>query len=382
MKTYYASPERTDQQKVLAQAGLVESSEILTKTLDSLTHVVAILNPDRQAVFINKALKTSMGFDTREFAFGNRPGEILKCIYSNNMEAGCGTSKECSYCGAAQSIVESQKTSAVVTKECRITAEVNDRLVSFDLSITSSPLDINEEKYTLFVATDISDEKRRHAMERIFFHDVINKAGSLDGLLGILEEMDDVTEIKATLQTLHSVSTDLVEEILSQRDLLGAEKGEISVKNEFTDPVILIHEVAAQMRLHRVAKNRKIETLAACKPTPVLTDKVLLNRVLTNMIKNALEATGEGGKITIFLLENDNHLSFSVHNDSFMSPEIKAQVFQRSFSTKGLDRGLGTYSMKLLGEKYLKGRVSFTSSESKGTHFSIEIRKEVNPVSG
>jgi K+-sensing histidine kinase KdpD len=357
---------------------MIESSELLTKTLDSLNHVVAILDPNRQAVFINKALQTTLGLDTREYALGNRPGEILKCIYSSNMEAGCGTSKECSYCGAAQSIVESQKTSTVVTKECRITADVNDTLISFDLSITSSPLNINEENYTLFIATDISDEKRRHAMERIFFHDVINKAGILDGLIGILKETEDVTEIKSTIETLHSVSTQLVEEILSQRDLLSAEKGEIFVKYELTDPLILIYEVAAQMRIHQVAEKRNIETIVACNPSPVLTDKVLLNRVLTNMIKNALEATAEGGKVTIFLIENLNHLSFSVHNDSVMTPEIKAQVFQRSFSTKGVDRGLGTYSMKLLGEKYLKGQVSFTSDEIEGTQFFIEIPKKTS----
>jgi K+-sensing histidine kinase KdpD len=378
MKTYYASPERTDQLTILQEAGMIESSELLTKTLDSLNHVVAILDPNRQAVFINKALQTTLGLDTREYALGNRPGEILKCIYSSNMEAGCGTSKECSYCGAAQSIVESQKTSTVVTKECRITADVNDTLISFDLSITSSPLNINEENYTLFIATDISDEKRRHAMERIFFHDVINKAGSLDGLIGILKETEDVTEIKSTIETLHSVSTQLVEEILSQRDLLSAEKGEIFVKYELTDPLILIYEVAAQMRIHQVAEKRNIETIVACNPSPVLTDKVLLNRVLTNMIKNALEATAEGGKVTIFLIENPNHLSFSIHNNSVMTPEIKAQVFQRSFSTKGVDRGLGTYSMKLLGEKYLKGQVSFTSDEIEGTQFFIEIPKKTS----
>jgi len=44
------------------------------------------------------------------------------------------------------------------------------------------------------------------------------------------------------------------------------------------------------------------------------------------------------------------------------------QIFRRSFSTKGIDRGMGTYSMKLLTE-YLQGEVSFTSSEENGTLF-------------
>jgi sensor histidine kinase regulating citrate/malate metabolism len=49
------------------------------------------------------------------------------------------------------------------------------------------------------------------------------------------------------------------------------------------------------------------------------------------------------------------------------------QLFKRSFSTKGLDRGLGTYSMKILGERYLKGKVYFTTSEEDGTSFFFDL---------
>jgi len=57
-----------------------------------------------------------------------------------------------------------------------------------------------------------------------------------------------------------------------------------------------------------------------------------------------------------------------------MMPEhVQRQVFNRSFSSKGVGRGLGTYSIRLLTEKYLKGRAWFTSNESEGTTFFIEI---------
>jgi len=48
-------------------------------------------------------------------------------------------------------------------------------------------------------------------------------------------------------------------------------------------------------------------------------------------------------------------------------------LFQRSFSSKGSGRGLGTYSMKLFGEKYLDGEVSFESDRIKGTTFTISL---------
>ena len=103
-------------------------------------------------------------------------------------------------------------------------------------------------------------------------------------------------------------------------------------------------------------------------------DSTLLKRVIGNMIKNALEATKENGSIIIGFKKTENGcVKFWVRNPSFITQEIQNSIFKRSFSTKGKERGLGTYSMKLLGEKYLKGNVGFTSSKDKGTCFYIEI---------
>ena len=45
---------------------------------------------------------------------------------------------------------------------------------------------------------------------------------------------------------------------------------------------------------------------------------------------------------------------FSVHNSGAMAPGVRLQIFQRSFSTKrGEGRGVGTYGVKLFGERYL-----------------------------
>lgn len=103
------------------------------------------------------------------------------------------------------------------------------------------------------------------------------------------------------------------------------------------------------------------------------TDSTLLKRVLTNMIKNALEASPQNEQVTVNTYLNQDKLVFSVHNNTFIPHTVQLQLFQRSFSTKGKGRGIGTYSMKLFGERYLKGKVWFTSTENEGTYFYIEI---------
>jgi signal transduction histidine kinase len=49
------------------------------------------------------------------------------------------------------------------------------------------------------------------------------------------------------------------------------------------------------------------------------------------------------------------------------------RIFSRSFSTKGVGRGLGTYSIKLLTERYLGGRADFVSNREDGTVFRVRL---------
>ena len=107
-------------------------------------------------------------------------------------------------------------------------------------------------------------------------------------------------------------------------------------------------------------------------------DPILLKRILINMVKNALEASlpGQEVKIGAKIDVENNLIRIWVHNQTFIPENVKLQIFHRSFSTKGEDRGLGTYSIKLLGERYLKGSVGFNSNENEGTTFWVDLPLE------
>lgn len=88
------------------------------------------------------------------------------------------------------------------------------------------------------------------------------------------------------------------------------------------------------------------------------------------MVTNALEATEKGGTVKIWLEPEPDTLSFCVWNAQEIPRKVGIRMFQRNFSTKEqAGRGLGTCSMKLLGEKILGGQVSFASSGKEGTIF-------------
>ncbi|MBK7866953.1 MAG: ATP-binding protein [Ignavibacteriales bacterium] len=87
-----------------------------------------------------------------------------------------------------------------------------------------------------------------------------------------------------------------------------------------------------------------------------------------------MEADPAGSIITISCFTDAQKIIFSVHNNIVMARHVQLQIFNRSFSSKGKGRGLGTYSMKLLSERYLGGTVSFESTKEKGTTFLPNTR--------
>ena len=106
----------------------------------------------------------------------------------------------------------------------------------------------------------------------------------------------------------------------------------------------------------------------------VETDVALSLRVLGNMVTNALEATGENDEIRVWAEREGRSTSFCVWNRQPIDKTVALRIFQRNYSTKkGDGRGLGTYSMKLLGEQYLGGKVSFSTSEQDGTVFRFTL---------
>lgn len=101
----------------------------------------------------------------------------------------------------------------------------------------------------------------------------------------------------------------------------------------------------------------------------------ILRRIAGNMVLNALEATPSGGTVHMRAVVSEKTVRIEVENSGEIPSDVQRSIFKRSFSTKANSgRGIGTYSMKLFGERYLGGKVGFTSKGNQ-TVFYIELNR-------
>lgn len=215
---------------------------------------------------------------------------------------------------------------------------------------------------------DITERKQ---IERIFFHDIINTAGSLSYITEIID-FDSIInpETKELLEVIGNVSKRIIDEIKTHQHLISSDKSKINLKIREISSLRFFENICNHFFHSDIFGFPKLILSPKSIDKIFESDEILLGRVLHNMIKNAIEASGENDTIELECGFSNDMVVFTVHNAAYIPDEIQSQFFNNAISTKGAGRGLGLYSMKYLSEKYLNGNVSFTSSKEKGTTFT------------
>lgn len=336
--------------------------------LNTIPDCILILNEQRQTVFANKCLLDLLNTNDLDL-LGKRPGEIFHCIHSDRNKNGCGTTEFCKYCGAADALFKRNEPDVTPTS-CSLSVGLHAE--SMDLRIKATPLMIKNIEFIIFVIQDISDEVRRKVLEKTFFHDVLNTVGGLRGIVDLLQE--DLEHASRYMGVLNLAVNTLLDEVRSQKILAAAENNDLGITNTELDSLMLINEVCHLYSDSNLGANCPLKVSLDSQSIIFASDHVILKRILSNMVKNALESSRNGQSVLIGCRRLDSKLlEFWVRNEEVIPLHIQMQIFHRSFSTKGKGRGIGTYSIKLLGEKYLNGHVSFISNAQEGTVFRIQL---------
>jgi len=372
-RTYFAPAGRDSAEIFRKKVRIVEENALLKEVLNAMPGMVLVLNSNRQIVSANQAALITLKCSISD-VLERRTGEAIGCIRSKTAPDGCGTSQHCVTCGVVNAVLSSQDRNIQVVRECRVLVDSPSGNVAMDLRVTATPMIVGGEQFVVAAIEDISQTKRLSVLHRVFFHDILNTVFCISAYAHSLTcEPKSISEDGKTLKYL---ADQLIEEINAQRELLAAESGDLKVVDEPVEIAQFLEGLRLKFLKIPEAAERQI-VLSGGWDGIVQTDRRLLNRVLSNMLKNALEATARKQIVTLSCQENGDSVAFAVHNCEVIPDEVQLQIFQRSFSTKADEgRGIGTYSIKLLGERYLRGKVEFTSRPDDGTRFVLTLPKK------
>lgn len=374
--TYFAPARTASENDLKNDVEFIAGNELVTQLLKSANGLLAVLNEYRQTIAVNEVLLKLIGIEKADEIFGLRPGEALACRFVDLAPSGCGTGETCASCGAAIAVVSALERNKPKEMDCVLSSMKNGKRTDFFFSIKASPLEFSAKKYILLFISDITKRRERENLERVFFHDINNVVTGILSGASLLETSGEKKNAELAAMIKDKTSR-LAREIDAQRILLSGDDSQISLMKDFFSVAELCEDLARFAETVPAAKNKKFFYSSVMNDFFIKTDYFLLLRILTNMILNAFENSPEGEYVKFYLETTKNSIRFLVENKAYIPPRYRERIFQKNFTTKnGLGRGLGTYSMKLLGEKYLGGKVGFETSEEAGTTFFIELPLE------
>lgn len=204
---------------------------------------------------------------------------------------------------------------------------------------------------------------------------MINEAGGVATLGDMLEQGEAPPE---SLKLMGDCAASMLRDVMYHRDLTAAECGKLQSNFGNVELQPFLQKLIEECRSLPQAARLQVELSGECKE--IVTDARLLHHVLRNMLYNALEAQAaevavsdtSSKPVQVCCEAAEESVVVSITNAGDIPQAIRLQLFKRYVSSKGADRGLGLWVMRLLGEKYLKGSLTFETGEGK-TRFRLKL---------
>lgn len=199
-------------------------------------------------------------------------------------------------------------------------------------------------------------------------HEVRNPLTVVKGFLQLMQQ----EEVGKNYQYLSLVLGELgrAESIIN--DYLNFAKPKFEKIEEFQLTGV-ISEVVLLLDPFAVKQGVQLDSELDPSEFTLMSDRNQLKQVLVNLIKNAIEATPEGGKVTIHSKSYNNHASIQISDTGKgMTHEQLSRIGTLFYTTKDKGTGLGTSVSLRIIEK-MNGKVSYTSELGVGTEVTMVL---------
>lgn len=223
----------------------------------------------------------------------------------------------------------------------------------------------------------------RAALLRGVTHDVKNPLGAAAGYAQLLEEGIAgplAPEQMKMVQRIHHLVRTAVQTVADLLELARADS-KLQIEYAESDLAVIIRAVADDHE--GMAQAKGIEVSVAASRTPLVTDPLRVQQVLTNLLSNAIKYSPTGGRVELCIVTSGDgaatadRLGVEVRDSGPGIPtELSSKVFQEFFRVRTADasapngNGLGLAISRRLAH-VLGGDVTFANGESGGAVFTL-----------
>ena len=271
-----------------------------------------------------------------------------------------------------------------------IQLKVGDETVQ--LSVFAIELTLRGEEIKLISMSNIQSELEEKEMEawqnlvRVLTHEIMNSVTPISSLASNVEEelqkqldkanyelkKDELEDMHLSLQTISRRSEGLIRFVKEFRNLTQVPKprlSEIAIR-PMLDEMALLHKKELSDRGITISVSTEPAQLTA------LADKNMIEQVLINLIKNAIQAFDEQTErkieLSAYTREKGRPVISVRDNGPGIDPEALEKIFIPFFSTKKTGSGIGLSLSRQIMRVH-EGRITVKSTLGEGTEFMLRF---------
>ncbi len=169
-------------------------------------------------------------------------------------------------------------------------------------------------------------------------------------------------EMLDTIDNCVNYSNKIVSDLLDYSSKIRLDLAQTTVKSLLTDSLAVVTGPSNIKVVNDLEEDFKVET-----------DKTKIERVFSNLIKNAFDAMPNGGELHIRSKMTGKHVRIDFSDTGTgMSKEVLSKIWTPFFTTKAKGMGIGLSICKRIIEAH-KGEIEVESKEGKGTKFTVYL---------
>jgi len=225
-------------------------------------------------------------------------------------------------------------------------------------------------------------EEIKQDLTRMIIHDLKSPLSGIMGSLDYLESglLGEMSADQKKIVTLARKSSEsMLEMIQNLLDVAKMEEGKLELKKEEFDLAALARERIQQFETLVKNEQKTLETDFADGIPRISAERHLIERVLNNLISNAIHHTSAGGNIVIGIKKLEGFVEASVSdNGAGIPPEYLDKIFEKFVQVERrkaqlrTGAGLGLTFCRMVIETH-GGRIRVESELNKGSSFIFTL---------